>query len=94
MSLHCGVWAGALGKGDLSAPGTEPASRVGLGCLEDCVDAGRGSWWSAGGQARLAQNFDDDGGVFDALSRRGREDGQGAAALRIGGDVDGEDPFE
>ena len=23
-ALHGGVWAGALGKGDLSAPGTEP----------------------------------------------------------------------
>ena len=57
MSLHCGVWAGALGKGDLSAPGTEPASRVGLGCLEDCVDAGRGSWWSAGGQAQVRENL-------------------------------------
>ncbi len=27
----------------------------GLGCLEECVDAGRGSWWRTGGQAQVAK---------------------------------------
>ncbi len=89
MSLHCGVRAGEIGKGDLSAPGTEPDSEGALGCLEECVDAGRGSWWRTGGQAQVAQNLADDCGVFN-----GGKDGQRAAALGTGGEVDGEDPFE
>jgi len=72
MALPCGVWAGALGKGDLSAPGTEPESVGRLGCLEECVDACGRPGWRAGGQAQVCENFDDDGG-----SLNGGEDGQG-----------------
>ena len=89
LALHLWLWAGALGKGELSAPGTEPESRVALGCLEECVDAGRSCWWGTGGQAQVAENLDDARGVCN-----GGEDGQGSPALRTGGDVDGEDAFE
>ncbi len=74
-SLHCGVWAGELGKGDLSAPGTEPDSEGALGCLQECVEPGRGTWWRAGGQAQVGENLDDYGRIFD-----GRQERQGAAA--------------
>ena len=60
-----------------------------LGCLEEFVDAGRGSWWGASGQPQVGENLSDHGGLFN-----GGEDGQRTAALRTGGDVDGEDAFE
>ena len=50
---------------------------VGLGCLEDCVEAGRSFWWGAGGQAEVAQNLDDDGGLFNACPERA----EGAARM-------------
>ncbi len=37
----------------------------------------------------MGENLDDHRGIFDS-----RKEGQGAAALRTGGDVDGEDSFE
>lgn len=61
----------------------------GLGCLQELIDSGRGFWGSAGGQAQVGENFDDDGGLVN-----GRQDGQGAAALGASGEVDGEDAFE
>lgn len=60
-----------------------------LGCLQECVEAGRGSGWRAGGQAQMHENLAGHGGVFN-----GGEDGQGAPALWARGDVDGEDTFE
>ena len=55
----------------------------GLGCLEACVEAGRSFWWGAGGQAQVAENLDDDRGIFNACpaSRRVSQDGQRASAL-------------
>ncbi len=40
MTLHCGVWAGELGKGDLPAPGPNSESGGGIRCLlieRECV---------------------------------------------------------
>ncbi len=65
---------------------TEPESWEGLGCLPERVEPGRGAWWGSGGQAQVGENLDDHRGVFN-----GREEGQGAAALRTGGEVDGEE---
>ena len=64
FSYHEGVVRWKLGKESVSAPGTEPESRVALGCLEACVDAGRSFWWGASRQAQVAENLDDDRGVF------------------------------
>ncbi len=49
LSYHDGVLSWERGKGNGSAPGTEPESRVALACLEEFVDAGRSFWWGAGG---------------------------------------------
>ena len=68
---------------------TEPASYVGLGCLEEFVEEVRGFWWGTGGQAQVAENLGDHGGLLN-----GGEDGQGAAALGTGGEVNGEDACE
>jgi len=89
LSYHDGVLSWKLGKGSVSAPGTEPESRVALGCVEEFVDAGRGFGWGTGGQAQVAQHLDDHRRVFD-----GGDERQLTAALRTGGEVDGEDPFE
>ena len=89
MGRSCGLCGWALGKGDRSAPGTQPESRVGLGCLEECLEAGRGFWWGAGWYPQVGENLAGHGGIFDS-----RQDGQGAPALRTGRDVDGEDAFE
>ena len=32
-----------------------------LGCLQECVEAGRGSGWRAGGQAQMRENLADHG---------------------------------
>ena len=88
MSLHCGVWAVALGKGGVSAQKLN-RSWEGLGCLQERVEAGRGAWWGSGRQAQVGENLDDDGRIFD-----GRQERQGAAALGTGGDIDGEDACE
>ena len=77
------------GQRESVGTGTQPESRVGLGCLEEFVDAGRGSWWRAGGQPQVGENLDDDRGIFN-----GRHERQSTAALRTGGEVDGEDAFE
>jgi len=85
------LWHVRVGTGQRESvgTGTQPESRVGLGCLEEFVDAGRGSWWSAGGQPQVGENLDDDRGIFN-----GRHERQITPVLRTGGDVDGEDAFE
>ena len=88
MSLSCGMWPWHWEKGECRSK-TEPESREGLGCLHERVEASRGFWWGTGGQAQVAENLADDRGIFN-----GREDSQRAAALRTGGEVDGEDAFE
>ncbi len=70
-------------------PGTEPAARVGLRGLEECVEAGWGFGWGAGRQAQVAENLDDHRGIFN-----GGNDRQGAAALRTDGEVDVKHAFE
>jgi len=82
--------AGA-GKGEREpvGSGTEPKSRVGLGGLHECVEAGRGPRWGATRQAQVRENLDAHGGIFD-----GREEGQSASVLGAGGDGDGKDAFE
>ncbi len=62
---------------------------MGLGCLEAFVDANRGPRWSTCGQTQVGENLDDHGRIFN-----GRDEGQGAAALWTGGNIDGEDAFE
>jgi hypothetical protein len=57
--------------------------------LQELVEPGQGLWGSAGGQAQVRENFDDDGGILN-----GDEDGQRTAALGASGEVDGEDAFE
>ena len=89
MGRSCGLCGWALGKGDRSAPGTQPESRVGLGCLEECLEARGCPGWRAGGQPQVAQHLGNHGGIFDS-----RQDGQGAPALGTSGEVDGEDAFE
>jgi hypothetical protein len=77
-------WCVELGTGQRKSvgSGTEPESRVGLGCLQELVETGRCPGWSAGGQAQVRENLGKHGGLFD-----GRDEGQGAAALRTGSDV-------
>ena len=84
MESGVGKWV----KGGVGSS-TEPESRKRLGGLHECVEAGRGAWWSAGWQAQVRENFDDHRGVLD-----GREEGQRPAALWAGGEIDGEDAFE
>ena len=60
-----------------------------LGCLQERVEAGRGSWWGAGRQAQVTRNLDDHRRIFN-----GGKKGHGAAALWASGEVDGEDAFE
>ena len=62
----------------------------GSSCLEECVEAGRGFGWGAGRQAQVAQNLGNHRGIVN----NGGEDGQGAATLGTGGDIDGEDACE
>ena len=57
--------------------------------MPERVEAGRGSWWGASRQAQVAENLDDDRGVFN-----GRKEGQRPTALGTGGHLDGEDAFE
>ncbi len=78
-----------LGKGDLSVRELNRNPVGKLGCLHERGEAGRGSWWGAGGQTQVAQNLEDHCGIFDS-----REERQCPAALRAGGEVDGEDAFE
>ncbi len=89
MTRQCGVWGGAMGKGSLSAQALNRKPGGRLGCLQERVEAGRGLWWSAGGQAQVRENLDDHGGIFDS-----RQERQGPAALWTGGEVEGEDAFE
>ncbi len=79
----------SLDKRRVSAPklNRNPGGR--LGCRHERVEATRGSWWSASGQAQVCENFGNHGGIFN-----GRDEGQGAAALQTGGHVDREDSFE
>ena len=44
----------------------------GSSCLEECVEAGRGSGWRAGGQAQVRENFGKQGMILN-----GGENGQG-----------------
>ncbi len=60
------------GQKESVGSGTEPESRLGLGCLQERVEAGGGS----GRQAQVRENLDDHRGIFDS-----REDGQRATAL-------------
>ncbi len=77
------------GQRERVGSGTEPESRVGLGCLEEFVDAGQCPRWSTRGQTQEGENLGNHCGIFN-----GRDEGQGARALRIGGNVDREDEFE
>ena len=65
------LWRMRAGKGQRKrgGSGTEPKSRVGSSYLEEFIEAGRGFWWGAGRQAQVAENLDDDRGLFN-----GRED--------------------
>jgi len=71
-------WQVKLGTGQRErvGTGTEPESRVRLGCQEEVVDASRGSWLGAGREAQVAQNLGNHGGIFDS-----REERQYPAAL-------------
>ena len=60
MALSCGVGAGALGKGDLSAPGTEPESGWGIRLSGRMHRGGPGLWVGRGSASPggvLLQNF-------------------------------------
>ncbi len=57
--------------------------------MQERVEVAWGFWWSARGHAQVRENLDDHGGIFKGGDKR-----QGAAALRTGGHVDREDPFE
>jgi len=85
VACELGHWAQGIWR--LQELNWQPVE--GSSCLEACVEAGRSFWWGAGGQAEVAQNLADHGGIFN-----GGEDGQGATALWAGGHVDGENPFE
>jgi hypothetical protein len=52
MWLYCGEWAGEKAKGPLSVfvLNRNPEGR--LGCLQELVDASRGSWWGVGEEIR------------------------------------------
>ncbi len=84
-------WQVKVGTGQRErvGTGTEPESRVRLGCQEEVVDASRGPRWCEGGQAQVRKNLGNHGGIFN-----GGEDGQRAAVLWTGGEVDREDPLE
>ena len=45
--------------------------------MEERVEAGRGFWWGTGGQAQVAENLDDDRGIFNACP----EPAEGAARM-------------
>lgn len=64
----------------------DPDSGEGLGGLHEGGETGRGWWERAARQAQVGENFENHRGIFDR-----REEGQRAAALRTGGNVDGED---
>jgi len=81
-------WGVGWGTGQGGSVGAKPEPdfrRGSLGCLEECVEARGCPGWRASGQAQVAKNLADDRGIFN-----GRQDDQGAAALRTGGEVDGE----
>ncbi len=59
------------------------------GCLKEIAGPSRGTGWGAGGQSQMGENLDEHGGIFDS-----RQERQGPATLRTGGEVDGEDAFE
>ena len=40
---------------------TEPESGGGLGRLQERIEAGRSSWWRAGGQAQMRENLGNHG---------------------------------
>ena len=78
MALHCGVWAGAMGKGDLSAPGTEPESGGGI---RRFVGTRRG-----GPGPGVAHGWVIPGGSESCRSRRGLQWRRGwSRARRTGG---------
>jgi len=69
--------------------GNRTEIQVVLGRLKEFASPGRCTGWSSSGQAQVGENLDDHGGIFN-----GRDEGQGAAALWIGCQVDREDAFE
>ena len=73
MGWGLGHWAKGICR--LQALNRNPVG--GLGGLQECVEAGRSFWWGAGGQAEVAQNLADHGGVFNACP----EPAEGAARM-------------
>ena len=65
MALSFGGCGWALGKGDLSAPGTEPESGGGIKLSGIMRRGGPGLLVGTGGQAQVAENLDDDRGIFN-----------------------------
>ena len=59
---------------------------MGLGRLHELENANRCPQWSWDGQDQVREDFGN--------HRGGRDEGQGAAALWTGGDVDGKHSFE
>ncbi len=89
MTLQCGVWGGAMGKGSLSAQALNRKTGGRLGCLHERVEADRGFWWGAGGQSQMGENLGHHRGIFDGCQER-----QGPATLRTGGHIDFKHAFE
>ena len=80
------------GQGRLSAQGLnrmESALGRASGRLKECEELRRGPGWGSGGQPQMDEDLGHHGGLFDGGHER-----QGAAALRTGGHVDLEHPFE
>ncbi len=89
MTHHCGLCEGEMGKGRMLAQALNRNPGGTLGGLQQSVEASWSLWWGTSRQAQVRENLNYHGGIFN-----GRDEGQGAAALRTGGDVDGEDSFE
>ncbi len=80
------LWRVGWGTGQRKRVGSGPEPESGgLGCLQERVEAGWGSWWGPGGQAQVAQNLADHRGLFN-----GGDDRQGAATVRTVSHVDRE----
>jgi len=79
------------GNGQRELSVREPNRNAGrrLGGLQQVVETSWGAWGSAARQAEVRENLDGHGGIVDR-----RENGQRPAALRTGGEIDGEDTFE
>ena len=78
-----------MDEGSVSAQALNRNSGEGLGGLQERVEAGLGRWRGAGGQAQVRKNLDNHRRIVN-----GRDEGQSTAALRTGGEVDGEHSFE